>query len=65
MLDNNSSDNSVELLKKSFSDIKLIQNPENYGFSKAVNIAANHCNGKHILLLNPDTIIEHMMSSLD
>ncbi len=58
VVDNNSSDNSVELLKKSFSDIKLIQNPENYGFSKAVNIGVAESKGKRILLLNPDTIVE-------
>jgi len=58
VVDNKSHDNSVELLTKSHPDIKLIENTENYGFAKAINIGADNSNGKHILLLNPDTIVE-------
>ena len=58
VIDNKSQDNSLELLNESYPNIKLIQNPKNYGFAKAVNIAVEHCNGKYILLLNPDTIVE-------
>ena len=58
VVDNNSTDDSVELLKKTFSDIRLVENSKNYGFAKAVNIAVDYSKGDHILLLNPDTIIE-------
>ena len=52
IVDNKSTDNSVELIKEQFPEIKLIENPSNYGFSKAVNIAAEKSSGNFILLLN-------------
>ena len=57
VVDNNSTDNSVELIKDQFPKIKLIRNARNYGFSKAVNIAVDQSNSDYILLLNPDTIV--------
>ncbi|MBN1060033.1 glycosyltransferase family 2 protein [Clostridium botulinum] len=55
--DNNSKDNSIELVEKKYDNIKIIKGKENLGFSKANNKAVNICNGKYVLLLNPDTII--------
>ena len=57
VVDNNSSDNSPEYLKSKFKNIKLIENRENVGFSKANNQAIALALGKYILLLNPDTVI--------
>jgi len=56
VVDNNSSDDTVEKLIKD-PDIKLIQNKENLGFPNAVNIGIKAAAGKHILILNNDTIV--------
>ncbi len=58
VVDNASSDHSVDLVREKFPDVKLIANQVNVGFSKANNQAIKQCSGKYILLLNPDTIIE-------
>lgn len=58
VVDNNSVDYSVQMLRNKFPDIKLILNKENLGFSKANNQAIKQAKGKYILLLNPDTIVE-------
>ena len=56
VIDNNSRYGSVNSLKNNFSEVKIIQNDENIGFSRAVNKAFKYCNGKYILILNPDTL---------
>ena len=58
VVDNNSVDNSVNMLNNEFSYINLIINNENVGFAKANNQAITRAKGKYILLLNPDTIIQ-------
>lgn len=58
VVDNNSVDGSVEMVKKNFEFVTLIDNKENVGFSKANNQAIRVAKGEYILLLNPDTIVE-------
>jgi len=58
VVDNNSVDNSVEMVLNKFPQIKLIQNKQNLGFSKANNQAIRATKGEYILLLNPDTVVE-------
>ncbi len=58
VVDNNSVDDSLEMLSSLFPNIKLIANQENVGFSKANNQAIQKATGKYILLLNPDTVVE-------
>lgn len=57
VVDNNSSDGSAEWIKKQFPQVKLIENQENVGFSKANNQAIRLAKGEWVLLLNPDTIV--------
>jgi len=57
VVDNNSIDGSVEMIKQKFSKVKLIVNTENPGFSKANNQAISQASGEFILLLNPDTLV--------
>ena len=57
VVDNTSSDGSVEMLKAEFKYVKLITNTQNLGFSKANNQGIAQAQGKYILLLNPDTLI--------
>ena len=55
VVDNNSSDNSVKLIKTDFPKIKLIINDENEGFTKAANLGAKSSKGKYLFFINPDT----------
>lgn len=57
VIDNNSSDDSMNYLKPKFAWVKFIENNENKGFGKANNIALKEAKGKYILFLNPDTIV--------
>ncbi|ALO14852.1 N-acetylglucosaminyl-diphospho-decaprenol L-rhamnosyltransferase [Salinivirga cyanobacteriivorans] len=58
VVDNNSVDGSVSMVRESFSWVKLIENKENLGFSKANNLAIKQAKGEYVLLLNPDTVVE-------
>ncbi len=58
VVDNNSVDGSVEMVRKKFDFVTLIDNKENLGFSKANNQAIRLAKGQYVLLLNPDTIVE-------
>ena len=55
VVDNASTDGTVELLRSDFPYVRLVANSENVGFSRANNQALNLAGGKFILLLNPDT----------
>ncbi len=57
LVDNASTDNSLDLVKREFPLIKVIANSENVGFSRANNQGIRQCLGEYILLLNPDTDI--------
>lgn len=54
VVDNNSSDNSVEMIRNKFPQVKLLINHYNFGFSRANNQAIKLSQGEYILLLNPD-----------
>jgi len=58
VIDNNSQDNSVEMIKTEFKDVILVENKNNVGFSKANNQGFDLASGEFVLILNPDTIIE-------
>lgn len=58
VVDNNSVDGSVEMVRQKFPDVRLIANKENTGFSKANNQAIRESSGEYVLLLNPDTVVE-------
>ncbi len=57
VIDNHSSDGTVEWLAPRFPAVRFISNAENLGFAKANNIAIALSKGNHILLLNPDTLV--------
>ncbi|HTX87583.1 MAG TPA: glycosyltransferase [Bacteroidales bacterium] len=58
VVDNNSVDGSVRMVKEKFPGVRLIENQENSGFSRANNQAIRAASGEYILLLNPDTLVE-------
>ena len=57
VVDNNSSDDSIENIKKERYNylLRIIENSYNAGFAKACNQGAQLCQSKYILFLNPDT----------
>lgn len=57
VIDNNSSDDSCQMMKTLFPDIKLIENKENTGFPKGNNIGVAQAKGEYICILNPDTVV--------
>lgn len=57
LVDNSSTDGSVEYLRSAFPQVFYIECPENYGFGRANNIAMTRSVGEYILILNPDTLI--------
>ena len=58
VVDNHSSDDSVEVVKCDYAWVKLMENKENQGFARANNLAIRQAQGEYVLLLNPDTIVE-------
>ena len=57
VVDNKSVDGSVDMVKRRFPWVKLIANEDNVGFSVANNQAIRKSQGRHVLLLNPDTVV--------
>ena len=58
VVDNNSVDDSVKMVREKFPDVQLIANKSNPGFSIANNQAIHLAKGEYVLLLNPDTVVE-------
>jgi GT2 family glycosyltransferase len=66
VVDNNSSDGSVSIIEKEYSNIRLIKNKENKGFASANNTAVAQAKGDYILLLNNDTLlVESIKPAID
>ena len=57
VVDNNSPDDSCQMMKSKFPEITLIENKENVGFSTANNQAVKIAKGEYVCILNPDTAV--------
>ncbi|MEZ4755754.1 MAG: glycosyltransferase family 2 protein [Flavobacteriales bacterium] len=57
VVDNQSTDGSVEMVREKFPWVRLIANADNVGFSRANNQAIREARGDYVLLLNPDTVV--------
>jgi hypothetical protein len=51
-------DDSVEVVKRDFLDVTLIENQANSGFGAGNNLGWKRSQGRYVLFLNPDTIVE-------
>lgn len=57
VVDNQSTDGSLDYLQPRFPGVKFIANDTNTGFSKACNKGLEYAHGEYVLFLNPDTIV--------
>ena len=57
VVDNDSTDGSIEYLKERFSNVTFIASDKNLGFARANNLAIRQSKSEYVLLLNPDTIV--------
>ncbi len=58
LVDNHSSDDSVNYVKNNFLKVMVVRNKKNNGFAKGNNIGLKYAKGDYILLLNTDTILK-------
>jgi hypothetical protein len=71
LIDNGSTDGSVEFVHRTFPTVKVVANPTNLGFPEAYNRAITKVAREYIVLLNSDTEIrnyhwlEHLVSAAD
>ena len=54
LIDNASTDGSVEMVRKDFPEVRILVNDSNVGFAPAVNQGAEVANGEYLALLNND-----------
>ncbi len=58
VVDNASTDGSLDLVRNEFPAVTLVENPTNLGFAAANNQGLRLANGRHLVLLNPDTEVQ-------
>jgi len=57
VVDNASTDGSVEMIEAKFPWVKLIKSNENLGFAKGNNVAIRQSQGRYVALVNPDVTV--------
>jgi GT2 family glycosyltransferase len=57
VVDNASTDNSVESIRKKFPEVKIIQNETNLGFAEGNNVGIREANSHYVMLLNDDAVV--------
>lgn len=65
VVDNHSTDGTIEYMKEAYPEIELIALEKNYGFSAAVNVGIRRAKTPYIILLNNDTTVdEHYVEEM-
>ena len=57
VVDNASTDGSPAMVRAAFPAVRLIDSPTNIGFAAGNNLALRQAKGRHVLLLNSDTLV--------
>lgn len=57
LIDNNSQDNSIKFVKKTFSSIQIIKNNKNFGFSGGYNLGLKQVKENYYCLINSDVYV--------
>lgn len=70
IIDNNSTDDTVDIILEKYPHLKVVRNRENLGFSKAHNQAIHWSKSDYVVVLNQDVVLEpdflmHLVSFLD
>jgi GT2 family glycosyltransferase len=70
LVDNGSTDDSLEMVEKEHPRVQIIRNQKNLGYAGGCNVGVTHAQGEYLLILNNDTIhkptwIEAMVEWLD
>jgi len=58
VIDNASTDDSIEFVKKNYPQVKLVENEKNYGFASALNKNSYGIGGNYVAFLNNDLVVE-------
>ena len=70
VVDNNSSDDSIDYIRTKYKDIKIISSSNNLGYAGGCNLGSKNAQGEYLLFLNNDTeheynFIEPLVEKLD
>jgi GT2 family glycosyltransferase len=57
VVDNDSGDGTVEMVRSRYPWAELIASPRNLGYSRGNNLALPRARGRYLLVLNPDTVV--------
>ena len=57
LVDNNSTDDSIDFIRKNYKNVRIVQNKENEGYV-GINPAIKHCKGKYIFFANNDLSLD-------
>lgn len=57
VVDNASTDDSAEMVRRKYPGVILVENARNAGYSRANNQGIRAAAGEYVLLLNPDTLV--------
>jgi N-acetylglucosaminyl-diphospho-decaprenol L-rhamnosyltransferase len=57
VVDSDSNDGSIEMIRNKYPDVKLLPQDKNVGFTRGNNIGFREAQGRYLFLLNPDTEI--------
>jgi GT2 family glycosyltransferase len=57
VVSDNGSDEPISYIRRTYTDISIVRNKENLGYSKAINAILSSTDAPYIVLLNPDTIV--------
>jgi GT2 family glycosyltransferase len=58
IVDNGSTDGTVERVENRFADARLIKSPSNLGYGSGNNLGVSRASGQFVVILNPDTYVE-------
>ncbi len=64
VLDSATGEETETMMREDFPDVIFFPNEENLGFAKLVNIGLGNANGKYILILNADIVLEKKSADL-
>ena len=60
IVDNASSDGTVQHLRSNFTQLRILENHLNKGYGQANNLGVKHARGNIIVFLNPDTVVKEL-----